>query len=292
MQHERASLLVAPHPEGGAADAKRKPPAARAPAENAKRGKSAAAAAKPTAAAVSSEPSELPAKHPEAADEVRSPARFASQLSVFVAPLPGPWHQRQYQRKETQNTGGSAATAALPPPTDTDVVHAYRRGRRLRDRLQSPRPARPRTPRAVQDRVASAQRVRVSPSVVARGWGVRTRGRGEGTWRRRDVASARRRYVGQMQQCCADARHEAAEEDGLLGALHEEARRATVSAVRVRPTVRTRPRLESPGVAPLRRASLTLLRAGARAMGQPPRQRRAPAGASRARCAAARAAVE
>ena len=85
MQHERASLLVAPHREEGAADAKRKPPAARAPAaENAKRGKSAAAAAKPTTAAVhgitavSSEPSELPAKHPEAADEVRSPARFAN----------------------------------------------------------------------------------------------------------------------------------------------------------------------------------------------------------------------
>ena len=85
MQHERASLLVAPHPEGGAADAKRKPPAARAPAENATRAKSAAAAAKPTTAAVrgiSSEPSELPAKHPEAADEVRSPARCAAAPSV------------------------------------------------------------------------------------------------------------------------------------------------------------------------------------------------------------------
>ena len=66
----------------------------------------------------------------------------------------------------------------LPPPTDTAVVHAYRRGRRLRDRLQSPRPARPRTPRAVQVRVASAQRVRVSPSIVVRGWGVRTCGGG------------------------------------------------------------------------------------------------------------------
>ena len=88
MQHEHPSLLVAPHPEGGAADAKRKPPAARAPAENAKRGKSAAASAKPTTAAVhgitavSSEPSELPAKHPEAADEVRSPARCAAAPSV------------------------------------------------------------------------------------------------------------------------------------------------------------------------------------------------------------------
>ena len=130
MQHERASLPVAPHPEGGAADAKRKPPAARAPAENAKRGKSAAAAAKPTTAAVhgitavSSEPSELPAKHPEAADEVRSPARFASQLSVFVAPLPGPWHQRRYQREETQNTGGLSGDGCPPP-------YRYRRGSRL-----------------------------------------------------------------------------------------------------------------------------------------------------------------
>ena len=212
MQHERASLLVAPHPEGGAADAKRKPPAARAPAaENAKRGKSAAAAAKPTTAAVhdnviaavSSEPSELPAKHPEAADEVRSPARFASQLSVFVAPLPGPWHQRQYQRKETQNSGGSAATAALPPPTDTDVVHAYRRGRRLRDRLQSPRPARPRTPRAVQDRVAPAQRVRVAPSGIARGWNVRTRrgGRAHG-----GAVTSRLRVAGMWGKCSNAAR--------------------------------------------------------------------------------------
>ena len=71
MQHERASLQgVAPHPEGGAADAKRKPPAARAPAQNTKRGNSAAAAAKPTTAGGHGI-TQYPAKHAEAPDEVR-----------------------------------------------------------------------------------------------------------------------------------------------------------------------------------------------------------------------------